>query len=70
MLDIVYSPKLWEDSATLLAIMREDNLDAEIAKSETELDAFGHASRGVSELTVGYEPQGKVIKADEVMGKT
>ena len=49
--------------------MREDNLDAEIAKSETELDAFGHASRVVSELTVGYEQRGKVIKAEEVMAK-
>ena len=65
----VYTAKLWDDSAALLAIMREDNLDAEIAKGETELDAFGHASRVVSELTVGYEQQGKVIKAEEVMAK-
>ena len=33
----VFGAKLWEDSAALLAIMREDNLDAEIAKGEPEL---------------------------------
>ena len=65
----VYTAKLWEDSAALLAIMREDNLDAEIAKRETELDAFGHVSRVVSELTKGYERQGITIKASEVMAK-
>ena len=47
--------------------MREDNLDAKIAKREIELDAFGHVSRVVSQLTTGYEPQGKVIRTDDVM---
>ena len=51
---IVYSAKLWDHTAAILAIMREDNLDAEIAKRETELDAFGHVSRVVSQLTAGY----------------
>ena len=40
---IDYSAKLWDDSAARLAIMREDNLDAAVAKSETELDAFAQA---------------------------
>ena len=34
----VYSPELWDDPAALLALMREDNLDAEMTKRETELD--------------------------------
>ena len=54
----VHIAKLWDDSAALLAIMREDNLDDDIAKRETELDAFGHASRVVSDLAVGYEQTG------------
>ena len=38
----VYSSKLWEDSAAILAIMREYNLDSSITTKETELvhDAF------------------------------
>ena len=33
---IVYSDRLWYDIASLIAIMREDHLDAEIEKSEGE----------------------------------
>ena len=33
----VYSTKLWEDSAAILAIMREYNLDSSITTKETEL---------------------------------
>ena len=33
----VYSTKLWEDSAAVLAIMREYNLDSSITTKETEL---------------------------------
>ena len=32
----VYSAELWDDPAALLAIMREDNLDAEINKRERQ----------------------------------
>ena len=64
---IVYSATLWDDKHALLAIMQEDNLDAAIAKSETELDAFGHVSRVVSELSAGYQQQGKILKSDEVL---
>ena len=65
----VYSAELWDDPAALLAIMREDNLDAEINKGETELDAFGLVSRVVSDLAAGFEQAGKEIKAAEVMAK-
>ena len=57
---VVYSSALWHDTAALLAIMREDNLNAEVAKRETELDAFGHVSRVVSDLAgEGCEPHEK-----------
>ena len=42
---VVYSTKLWNDPAALLALMRENNGYSTIANSETELDAFGHVSR-------------------------
>ena len=64
---IVYGEKLWEDTAALLAIMREDNLDAEIAKSETELDASGTAHSIIKELKAGYQPHKTfVLSTDEV----
>ena len=34
----VYSAAMWSDKAAILAIMRKDNLDAEIAEGETDLD--------------------------------
>ena len=37
----VYSKELWNDRAALLAIMREDKLNATIAKHETELNCLG-----------------------------
>ena len=63
----VYSAKLWDDPAALLAIMREDNLDAEINMRETELDAFGTVSLVVSDLSAGFEQAGKEVTAAEVM---
>ena len=42
---VVYSTKLWNDPAALLALMRENNGYSTIANSKTELDAFGHVSR-------------------------
>ena len=46
----VYSSTLWQDEAAIVALMREDNLDANVAKGETELDSFGHISRIVISL--------------------
>ena len=63
----VYSAELWDDPAALLAIMREDNLDAEINMRETELDALGTVSRVVSDLSAGFEQAGKEVAAAEVM---
>ena len=65
----VYSAELWDDPAALLALMREDNLDAEISKRETELDSFGLVSRVVSDLAAGFEQAEKEIKAAAVMAK-
>ena len=69
MVATVYSAALWWDSAAILAIMREDNLDAEVAKGETELDCFGLVNKTVKRLATGYEPQGVTIKADDVMAQ-
>ena len=67
---IVYGEKLWEDTAALLAIMREDNLDALIAKSETELDAFGTAHSIIKDLVAGYQPEKPIVLTlEQVMGK-
>ena len=64
---IVYSPELWTDSAALLAVMREDNLDADVKKGETELESFGTACRVVAQMSVCDVPEAKVIKVDDVM---
>ena len=67
---IVYSEGLWNDIAAITAIMREDNLDAEIAKSETELDAFGTTHHVVNELIAGYPPHSTFeLSTEEVMEK-
>ena len=65
---IVYSSKLWYDPTALLALMREDNLDAEIKKPETELDCFGHCNQLVQELLAGCGTHGRTVTTDEVMG--
>ena len=64
----VYSTELWGDSAAILGLLREDNLNAATAKGENELDAFGHVSRLISGFTKNC-PEGTVIKADDVMAK-
>ena len=58
---IVYSGKLWEDTAALMAIMREDNLDAEVAKEEGELDAFGMCHYLIKTRVAGLQPQEKIV---------
>ena len=40
-LALVYGPDLWYDTPALMALMREDNANVEVAKPETERDAFG-----------------------------
>ena len=50
----VYSTKLWEDSAAILAIMREDNLDSLITKKETQ-SCYQDTRMGCYRM-VGYEP--------------
>ena len=73
---LVYSEKLWWDKSALLAMMREDNANAEVAKAETELDAFGLVSQVVVGLVAtsqqssgsgGYEPT--TLSVDQVMAK-
>ena len=66
---IAYSPELWNDTAALLAVMREDNLDADVTKGENELESFGLASRVVAQMSVCTGPEPKVIKQEEVMEK-
>ena len=58
---IVYGPEFWADIAASLSLMREDNLDAEVQKEESELDAFGLAHTVVKELIGGYQPHNKSI---------
>ena len=58
---IVYGQDLWADTSAILSIMREDNLDAEVQKEESELDAFGLAHTVVKELIGGYQPHNKSI---------
>ena len=66
----VYGEGLWHDHAALMAIMREDNLDAEIAKSETELDAFGTAHTTISNLIEErVSDKSKILTMDDVMKK-
>lgn len=59
---IVYGPKLWDDPAALMALMREDNLDADVQKEESELDAFGLAHTVVKELVADYQAMRIPIK--------
>jgi hypothetical protein len=40
-LALVYGPDLWYDQSALMALMREDNANVDVAKPETELDGFG-----------------------------
>ena len=53
---IVYSPELWTDSVALLAVMREDNLDADVTKGENELESFCLACRVVAQMSVCAGP--------------
>ena len=64
---VVYGPELWGDRAALLGLMREDNLDAEIQRGETEIDAFGHVCQIFSDIVEDCGPEGKIITVDEVM---
>ena len=48
--------------------MREDNANSDVAKPETELDAFGCVNNVVNDLTGGgYEPT--TITEEQVMDK-
>ena len=51
----VYSSKLWEDSAAILAIMQEDSLDCLITRKETDLVHDTFLCMGCYRM-VGYEP--------------
>ena len=66
-LKIPQPAELWKDEGALLALMREDNLDAELQKAENELDAFGTVHNVVTKLTTGSELQDINITADQVM---
>ena len=69
MVATVYSAAMWWDSAAILAIMREDNLDAQVATGETELDCLGLVNKTVKRMATGCEPQGVTIKADDVIAQ-
>ena len=62
----VYSKELWNDKAALLAIMREDNLNASIARAETELNCFGLVHDIVSECTQGRTVNEVMAKLEEL----
>ena len=62
----VYSKELWNDKAALLAIMREDNLNASIARAETELNCFGLVHDIVSECTQGRTVNEVMAKIEEL----
>ena len=62
----VYSKELWNDKAALLAIMREDNLNASIARGETELNCLGLVNDIVSECTQGRRVNEVMAKIEEL----
>ena len=64
---IVYGVELWADIPALLGLMREDNLDADIQRSETELDAFGHVCQLMNDLIEDTGPEGRTLTIDNVM---
>ena len=66
---VVYSAAMWNDNAALLAIMREDNLDAKVAKAETELDSFGFVNKICKNIAKGYEAEGGTINVTEIMAE-
>ena len=51
----VYSEDLWYDEAALLALLREDNANAEVTKAESELDSFGTTHQIVTNMTDGVK---------------
>ena len=63
---LIYGAKLWGDKPALMALMREHNANADVAKPETELDAFGTVHQVVTDATQsGNEPT--VLKEDDIM---
>lgn len=66
---VVYSSAMWHDDAAVLAIMREDNLDAQVAKAETELDSFGFVHKICKNIAKGYEPEGGTISVKDVIAE-
>ena len=66
---IVYTEKLWWDKKAQLALMRLDNLNADIQKGWTQLDAFGHVCQQVSDLIKEFGPDDgdPTISTDDVM---
>ena len=65
-LAVVYSEKLWFDKSALLALMREDNANADVAKPETEVDAFGCVHQLMLASSCSSQT---VIAEDEVMSQ-
>ena len=58
----MYGEGLWNDTAALIAIMREDNFDQEILGNhlESHADASGTAHHVVNELLAGYPPHSTI----------
>ena len=63
----VYGPELWDDQAAVLALMREDNQNAEVQKAEGELDAFGTLHLQIKGLVAGCQPQKQVHLTTEMV---
>ena len=67
---IVYGEGLWYDKAALLALMREDNANVDVAKPETEVDAFGVVHQTVTALiTAAAGAESTHISQIDVMSK-
>ena len=64
---IVYGADLWLDVPALLGLMREDNLNAEIQRGETEIDSLGHVCQLLDDLIDSCGTEGKTISMDDVM---
>ena len=62
---LIYSEDLWWDTGAMVALMREDNANTDIAKPETEVDAFGTVHQLTKELSLSTKTA--QITSDDVM---
>ena len=48
---LIYDEALWYDKPAMMALMREDNANADSSKPETELDAFGTVHETMNQMS-------------------